>query len=348
MKRVLLYPVSLLLVLFSCKKDEGNFVAAGGPTPYSLVIPQGLPQLSIPVDNPLTVEGVSLGKRLFYDPILSGDNTISCASCHRQQYAFTDSTLQFSIGIDLLPGTRNAMPLFNLGYARNFFWDGGATNLESQVIRPIMNPVEMHEDLANCIAELQAHPEYPLLFYKAFKTDSITTALLMKAVAQFERTILSAGSKYDAVQRGQASFTAAEQRGLDIFTDFQKGDCTHCHTLGSTFTDFEYRNTGLDSIAVDSGRARITLLPADLGRFKTPSLRNIELTAPYMHDGRFQTLQEVMDHYNTGFHYAANLDPNLRSATKGRMSQQDMDDVIAFLKSLTDHSLLTNPAFQPD
>ena len=203
MKRVLLYPVFPSLSPVFLQKDDGNFVAAGGPTPYSLVIPQGLPQLSIPVDNPLTVEGVSLGKRLFYDPILSGDNTISCASCHRQQYAFTDSTLQFSIGIDLLPGTRNAMPLFNLGYARNFFWDGGATNLESQVIGPIMNPVEMHEDLANCIAELQAHPEYPLLFYKAFKTDSITTALLMKAVAQFERTILSAGSKYDAVQRAR-------------------------------------------------------------------------------------------------------------------------------------------------
>lgn len=348
MKQLLPLVLILSTLLASCRKDEVNSAVASGPTPYALVIPRGLPPMQIPPNNPLTVEGVALGKKLFYDPILSGDNTISCGSCHRQSFAFTDSTLQFSIGIDQVAGTRNAMPLFNLGYARNFFWDGGAANLESQVIGPITNPVEMHEDLANCIAELRAHPEYPGLFKAAFGTDSITTALMMKAVAQFERTILSGNSKYDAVQRGEANFTPEEQRGLDLFTDFQKGDCTHCHTLGSTFTDFEYRNTGLDSIPVDSGRAHITLLPADLGRFKTPSLRNIELTAPYMHDGRFNTLQEVMDHYNTGFHYTANLDPNLRNSTKGRMSPQEMDDIIAFLKTLTDYSLLTNPIFQPE
>jgi cytochrome c peroxidase len=348
MKRFLLLGTAVLLTLWACHKDEGEYTAGGGPTPYVLAIPRGLPPMPIPADNPLTVEGVALGKRLFYDPILSGDNTQSCASCHRQSFAFTDSTLQFSIGIDQRAGNRNAMPLFNIGYARNFFWDGGAANLETQVLGPITNPLEMHEELANCIAELRADPEYPNLFLKAFGTDSITTALLMKAIAQFERTILSGNSKYDAVQRGTATFTAAEQRGRDIFTDFQKGDCTHCHTLGSTFTDFEYRNTGLDSIAVDSGRARITLLPADLGRFKTPSLRNVELTGPYMHDGRFTTLQQVMDHYNTGFHYPPNLDPNLRSAVKGRMTQQDMDDLIAFMKTLTDYDLISDPRFQPE
>lgn len=348
MKRFLLLGTAVLLTLWACHKDEGEYTAGGGPTPYVLAIPRGLPPMPIPADNPLTVEGVALGKRLFYDPILSGDNTQSCASCHRQSFAFTDSTLQFSIGIDQRAGNRNAMPLFNIGYARNFFWDGGAANLETQVLGPITNPLEMHEELANCIAELRADPVYPNLFLKAFGTDSITTALLMKAIAQFERTILSGNSKYDAVQRGTATFTAAEQRGRDIFTDFQKGDCTHCHTLGSTFTDFEYRNTGLDSIAVDSGRARITLLPADLGRFKTPSLRNVELTGPYMHDGRFTTLQQVMDHYNTGFHYPPNLDPNLRSAVKGRMTQQDMDDLIAFMKTLTDYDLISDPRFQPE
>ncbi|MEY4595415.1 MAG: hypothetical protein RIQ47_1825 [Bacteroidota bacterium] len=328
---------------YSCKEDE--LPTADGPTPYPLVIPASLPGFPIPNDNPLTVEGVELGRKLFYDPILSGNNTQSCGSCHNQGDGFTDHQLQYSTGIDGISGDRNSMPLFNIGYARDFFWDGGATTLESQAVAPIVNPIEMHEDIVNALGELSSHPEYPALFKKAFSTDSITISLVMKAIAQFERTLLSGNSKYDRYVRGQATLTPQEQNGLTVYRAAAKGDCTHCHTLGGTFTDFGYRNTGLDSIAADSGRARITLNPLDLGRFKTPTLRNISVTAPYMHDGRFATLQEVLDHYNTGFHYPVNLDPNLRAAVKGRMSAQEMADLIAFLETLTDTDFLTNPAY---
>lgn len=339
------YGILLLIaaaLISGCKKKDDPV----GPTPYNLVIPEGLPKMNIPANNPLTVEGVALGRKLFYDPILSGNNTISCGSCHKQNFAFVDSTLQLSVGIDNVPGTRNAMPIFNLGYStKGFFWDGGATDLESQVIAPIENPVEMHESLSNALAELNNHPEYPALFYAAFGTDSITTSLLMKAIAQFERTLVSGNSKFDKYQRGEATLTAQELNGLNLYNDPNKGDCNHCHTMGSTFTDFEYRNTGLDSIAVDEGRYLITLNPNDKGRFKTPSLRNIALTAPYMHDGRFTTLDEAVEFYNTGFHYPANLDLNLKFAKKGRLSAQEKADIIAFLHTLTDTEFISNPAF---
>lgn len=346
MKKVV-FALSILLwlslfLLNACKKDDTNT----GPTPYTLVIPQGLPNMPIPANNPLTVEGIALGRKLFYDPILSGNNTQSCGSCHKQNFAFVDSSLQFSIGIDNQPGTRNAMPLFNLGWNnKGFFWDGGATDLESQVIGPIQNPVEMHESLPNAISELRAHTEYPALFKAAFGTDSITVPLLMKAIAQFERTLISGNSKYDQYLRGLATLTPQELNGLDLYTNMSKGDCNHCHVLGSTFSDFEFRNTGLDSIPVDKGRGMITLNAADDGKFKTPSLRNIALTAPYMHDGRFSDLTQVLNFYNTGFHYTANLDVTLQTAVKGRLSQQEMLDIIAFLNTLTDTDFITNPAF---
>ncbi|HNP49937.1 MAG TPA: cytochrome c peroxidase [Bacteroidia bacterium] len=349
MKALEILTVSLLLILINaCKKDSAEdpvVTTTDGHTHIHIPIPPGLPALNIPADNPTTVEGIALGRKLFYDNILSGDNSMSCASCHKQSYGFTDSTLQFSVGIDHLPGVRNAMPLFNIGYAHGFFWDGGAADLESQVIGPIQNPLEMHEELSNCISELNNSTVYPPLFQIAFGTSTITTPLVMKAIAQFERTMLSANSKFDKFQLGQATLTAQETNGMNLFSDPAKGDCNHCHILGSTFTDFEYRNNGLDSVSADSGRARITLRSTDMGKFKTPSLRNIEVTAPYMHDGRFQTLEQVLNHYNTGFHYAANLDPNLQAIQKGRMNQQEMDDIIAFLKTLTDHEFLSNPAF---
>lgn len=344
-KVVIALSVLLWLCLFflnACKKDD----TTAAPTPYNLVIPAGLPPMQIPAGNPLTVEGVLLGRKLFYDPILSGNNTQSCGSCHKQKFAFVDSSLKYSVGIDNLPGTRNAMPLFNLGWnTKGLFWDGGATNLESQVIAPILNPLEMHDLLPNVINKLRGHSEYPALFKAAFGTDSITVSLLMKAIAQFERTLISGNSKYDRYVRGTESLTPQELNGLNLYTDMSKGDCNHCHVLGSTFTDFEYRNTGLDSIAVDKGRALVTLNPTDDGKFKTPTLRNIALTAPYMHDGRFSNLNEVLNFYNTGFHYTQNLDLNLQTAVKGRLSTQDMLDIIAFLNTLTDTEFTTNSSF---
>ena len=335
----ILFVIPLLFV--ACDKGEDEIPAA---TPYTLVIPQGLPPMNIPSNNPLTVEGVALGKRLFYDPILSANNTQSCASCHLQETGFSESS-QFSTGIDGIQGERNAMPLMNLGWQTKFFWDGGANGLESQVIGPITNPIEMHETMENVVAKLNAHAEYPELFKAAFGSAEASSQNIMRAIAQFERTLISGNSKYDQYMRGETFLSSQELNGLSLFTDMEKGDCSHCHSLGSTFSDFEFRNTGLDSIPLDEGRYLITLNQGDRGKFKTPSLRNVELTAPFMHDGRFQTLLECVQHYNTGFRYSANLDPNLSFAVKGRMTQQEMEDLVAFMKTLTDMEFVNNPAF---
>lgn len=342
MKKIIVAILFLVPILFvACDKGEDEVPAA---TPYTLVIPQGLPPMNIPSNNPLTVEGVALGKRLFYDPILSANNTQSCASCHLQETGFSESS-QFSTGIDGIQGERNAMPLMNLGWQTKFFWDGGANGLESQVIGPITNPIEMHETMENVVAKLNAHAEYPELFKAAFGSAEASSQNIMRAIAQFERTLISGNSKYDQYMRGETFLSSQELNGLSLFTDMEKGDCSHCHSLGSTFSDFEFRNTGLDSIPLDEGRYLITLNQGDRGKFKTPSLRNVELTAPFMHDGRFQTLLECVQHYNTGFRYSANLDPNLSFAVKGRMTQQEMEDLVAFMKTLTDMEFVNNPAF---
>jgi len=342
MKKIIVAFIFIAPLLFvACDKGEDEVPAA---TPYTLVIPQGLPPMNIPSNNPLTVEGVALGKRLFYDPILSANNTQSCASCHIQETGFSETT-QYSTGIDGIEGNRNAMPLINLGWQTKFFWDGGANGLESQVIGPITNPIEMHETMANVVAKLNAHAEYPDLFKAAFGSAEASSQNIMRAIAQFERTLISGNSKYDQYMRGETFLSSQELNGLSLFTDMEKGDCSHCHSLGSTFSDFEFRNTGLDSLPVDEGRYLITLNSNDRGKFKTPSLRNVELTAPFMHDGRFQTLLECVQHYNTGFRYSANLDPNLSFAVKGRMTQQEMEDLVAFMKTLTDEEFVNNPAF---
>ncbi len=337
--------IALVTTINACKKDI-NPDAIYGLTPYNLVIPKGLPAMTIPANNPMTVEGVALGRKLFYDPILSGNRTMSCASCHNQSYAFTDSNKQHSTGIDGIQGPRNAMNLFNLGYQKNFFWDGGAADLESQVIGPIKNPVEMHEDLNNALHKLNTDPVYPAMFKRVFGGDTISATMLMRAIAQFERTLISGNSRYDKYKRGEITLTAQELNGMALFEDGAKGDCTHCHALGGTFSDFDFKNNGVDSIYTDAGRYRITLLASDSGKFKTPSLRNIAITAPYMHDGRFATLQQCLDHYNTGFHYTKYLDPVLQIKPKGRMTAQDMTDIIAFLNTLTDTEFVNNPDFK--
>ncbi len=345
-QKIIILLFAIFIWIYACKKDlaVNNNIENPEPTPYPFISPLGLPPMPIPADNPLTVEGVALGRKLFYDPILSANNTQSCASCHRQQYAFTDSTLQFSVGITGAMGTRNAPALINLGWEKKFFWDGGAATLEDQVIGPITNPLEMHDTLTRVIEKLQ-HSAYPALFKKAFGTDSITTKLLMKAIAQFERTMVSANSKYDQFVQKKVMLNESEWRGLQLFQDGNKGDCNHCHVVGSTFTDFDYKNNGLDSVFKDEGRYRITLNPADMGKFKTPTLRNIALTAPYMHDGRFKTLGEVIDFYNSGFHYSPTLDVNISLIAKDRLTPLDKADLIAFLNTLTDQDFVNDPRF---
>jgi len=340
--RLLHFSLALLVFVAACKREQ-NDAPANSLTPYTLVIPKGFPPMQIPADNPLTLEGIALGKMLFNDPLLSGNNTQSCASCHVRKFGFSDSTNRFSTGIDGLQGPRNAMPLFNLGWATQFFWDGGAANLETQVAGPIENPLEMHQNLALLLDELNAHATYPALFKQVFGGDRIGTSMVMRAIAQYERTLISGNSKYDQYLRGEATLTASELNGLNLYSDMAKGDCNHCHVLGSTFSDFEYRNTGLDSIAVDKGRELITLNPLDRGRFKTPTLRNIAATGPYMHDGRFSSLEECVEHYNTGFRYTENLDPNLEHAVRGRLNASEVQDIVAFLHTLTDEEFLNAP-----
>lgn len=334
----------MAIYLTACRVDP-SFSDGHEHTHYNINLPASLPPMPIPSYNPMTVEGVALGRKLFYDNLLSANNSMNCGSCHQLRNYFVDSNLAHSTGIDGIAGTRNAMPLFNIGWAKNFFWDGGAADLETQVIGPITNPIEMHETMDNVVSKLQNHPEYPSLFKKAFGTDQISSKYIMYAIAQFERTLISGDSKFDRWIAGKEALTAEEQRGLEIYLNENKGDCAHCHAYGSTFTDFEYRNTGLDSIPVDKGRALITLISTDEGKFKTPSLRNIAMTAPYMHDGRFKTLRECIDHYNTGFKYTKNLAAELLPKPKGRMSEQDINDLMAFLRTLTDYNFVNQTQF---
>jgi cytochrome c peroxidase len=337
--------IAFFVIVCGCKKEVVPGTSTDA-TPYPFTKPSNLPAVEIPANNPMTYEGIKLGKKLFYDPILSGNNTLSCGSCHNQENGFTDNNKQYSFGINGEIGVRNSMPLFNLVYDRHFFWDGGASDLESQVAGPITNPIEMNQDIAELLQELNSDAVYPSLFKKAFGSLPITSNMVLRAIAQFERTMISSNSKFDQYIRNEVAFTEAETRGMNLFSDMQKGDCNHCHTLGGTFTDYDFRNTGLDSVYTDQGRYIITGLASDIGKFKTPSLRNIAVTAPYMHDGRFTSLTQCVEHYNTDFHYTQNIDPVLASSVKGRLNQNEISDIVAFLNTLTDTDFLNNPQFK--
>lgn len=352
--------------LVSCQREEEqnapdpiavDTTSKFKPTPYTLKIPYGFPSLTIPVNNPLTVEGVALGKKLFHDKLLSVDNSISCASCHKQEFAFVDNA-KFSTGVDGKIGLRNAMPLFNLGWAEmfnptahRFMWDGGNPDLENQVIAPIQNPLEMNQGLSALEQKLRAHPEYPALFKKAFGVDSVTIKYVMYAIAQFERTLISAGSKYDKYKQGLVDLTEQELNGLSIFSREEKGGCFHCHGNDRSpfFTNYRFHNNGLDSIPTDKGLGAITDIAEDNGKFKVPSLRNLAFTAPYMHDGRFTTLEEVVEFYNSGVKSGLTTDQNLKNhvAQGGlKLTEQDKKDLIAFLNTLNDYEFLVNENFK--
>ncbi|MBT8244326.1 MAG: cytochrome-c peroxidase [Winogradskyella sp.] len=352
-----IYILILISLLLSCSSDndEGYSPLEITPTPVNLEIPQIfsnniLPPV-IPTENPLTEQGIALGKRLFFDRILSGDQTISCASCHSPQNAFTDDT-PTSIGIDGINGTRNSMPLFNLAwnYNERFAWDGKELSLERQALEPVENPIEMHSDWGDVVSRLQNHPEYPQLFEEAFETTMITKELTVKAIAQFERTLISANSKFDRYTLGQTALTTQELNGLDVFLREDKGDCFHCHGSPNNplWTNNDFHNNGLDATFTDLGLGAVTGDPNDNGKFRTPSLRNLAFTAPYMHDGRFATLEEVIDFYSEGLQNSATIDPLMKNVTQGgvQLSDEDRADLKVFLLSLSDPSFLTNPAFQ--
>ena len=348
MQRLIVGGICLIL-FFSCKLKEQNSWKSTTfqPTPFHLEEPSNFVKMHIPPDNPLTEEGVALGEKLFFETALSLDSSISCASCHLPSLAFTDGKA-FSLGVKQQKAKRSAMSLLNIGYHHTgLFWDGRVQTLEEQALEPVENPIEMASEWQEVERRLQASNEYLGLFRAAFGIETkeeLNRFLVAKALAQYQRTLISANSKYDQIARGEIQFSPSELRGMTIFfdadIDMPNGECAHCH-LDPLFTTLEYLNNGLDEAKdlndfKDKGRGGITKNRFQNGMFKIPSLRNIELTAPYMHDGRFETLEEVIDHYNSGGHYAENANPNVLPL---HLNEQDKHDLIAFLKTLTDSSL---------
>lgn len=325
--------------------------------PYNLDYPRNFgSRYTLPKENPLTAEGVALGRLLFYETKMSRNGQISCATCHRQELAFTDGRT-FSIGVDGTPTSRNSMSLGNLLWVRNLFWDGRAKSLETQAIVPMTDPHEMGQTLEVTSKKLQATLLYPPIFELVFGSENITGARIAKALAQFERTLITDDSPYDQYLRGVYEPTPQELRGMQLFMNapdpdqgIRGGNCFQCHGGPKTYLEL-FHNNGLDSIPNDLARERITGFKTDRGRFRVPTLRNIALTAPYMHDGRFQNLEEVLDHYNSGIMESETLSPVLRNATNNPsqndlgLTKEEMRDIIAFLYMLTDSTFLTNPKF---
>jgi cytochrome c peroxidase len=291
-------------------------------------------------NNPLTLDGFNLGRYLFYEPMLSSNNTIACSSCHQQFAAFSHSGHDVSHGINGLLGIRNAPTLQNLNWNTSFLWDGNIGDLEAMPLFPITSHVEMDENMTNIISKLSASGKYKQLFTNAFGDDVVNTQRIFKAIAQFMGTMYSYNSKYDKVKAGSQSFTSQEQAGYSIFT--QK--CASCHTE-PLFTNYQYKNIGL-SINVaynDSGRAHATNDPSDRYKFKTPTLRNVEKSGPYMHDGRYSSLSQCLNNHFTSVGYIATTDPQILAGIN--LTTQNVNDLIAFLKTLTDTKYLTAQRF---
>jgi cytochrome c peroxidase len=322
---------------FSCaqkQKPTQNYL--------SFKIPKGWPKPFYDFkNNALTDLRFELGKKLFYDKRLSVDGTISCESCHHQSMAFADAGKTVSVGITSLNGTRNTPGLFNLAWNKTFMWDGGVNHIEFQPIVPITSEIEMGENLEAVILKIRNDKIYKQLFKDAYDSDSITSQLLLRAFAQFLGTLVSADSKYDKVRRGEnkISFSNSEQSGYTLFQQ----NCVTCHKE-PLFTDYSFRNNGIgiDELK-DPGRFVITQVPSDSLKFKVPSLRNIQFTAPYMHDGRFKTLEEVLDYYSTSVKHK-NSDTEITRITN--LSQFEKKELISFLKTLSDSSFLSNPHYK--
>lgn len=346
MKR-LLFILILANVLMGCRKSEELPQPVYAPIPYELSLPSHFPEMVIPEDNPLTVQGVYLGRHLFWDTRLSGDNTMACATCHLPQFSFSDNH-PTSIGIDGEYGTRNTMVLQNIAWANDYFWDGRAKTLEEQVLLPVENPIEMHETWSHFMDEIRDDEKYKTMFFEAFGVVAFDSTHAAKAMAQFLRTMVSCNSKYDRIIQGEEAFTIQEQAGFDSFNALSGGDCFHCHG-GSLTTDFSYKNNGLDAVPIDTGRGLVTGDPNDYYKFKVPPLRNIEYSAPYMHDGRFATIDEVISHYSIGLEPTSpNISPLMEFASQGgvQLTPQEIAELKAFLLTLSDPDFINNPDFQ--
>lgn len=346
---------AVIFLCMACSSSDDGYVPVT-VTPAPLQIPEifqmYLAEPVIPTDNPQTVEGISLGRKLFFDPILSLDQTQSCASCHQPQKAFTDG-LPLSIGIAGQEGTRNSMPLHNLAwnYSQKLNWDGSAISLEQQLSGPITNPFELNNTWSQVISSLQNHDQYPELFEQAFGTPAIDSVLVSRAIAQFLRTLISADSPFDRYLLGDENAISAEAKeGFQVFMAEDRGDCFHCHgnSFNPLWTDNTFHNNGLDEFFTDLGLGGVSGDPFDNGKFRAPSLRNLAYTGPYMHDGRFETLDEVINHYSEGLVYSETIDPLMKYIAQGgvQLSEEDKMYLKAFLLSLSDPNFINNPDFQ--
>lgn len=311
-------------------------------TPYPFKVKRGFPVPNLPEDYPLTKERVDLGAALFHDLRLSKNNSLSCASCHQDGHAFSDPD-KLSIGANGESGRRQSMPLFNLAWKKQFFWDGRANSLREQALMPIEDHLEMDESIENVLAKLSDDTSYPAQFEAAYGSSEISGERIGIAIEQFLLTITSYDSRFDQALAGSASLTEEEKRGFELFmTEFDPrrglrgADCFHCHS-GPFFSTHRFHNNGL-ALTDDTGLMEVTSAESDRGKFVTPSLRNVALTAPYMHDGRFSTLEEVVEHYASGIERSETLDPNL-SKHPGPgipLSGEDKRALVAFLHTLTD------------
>lgn len=312
-------------------------------------IPTEVKHFFIPESFPLPVYDLSgqysaskfdLGKKLFFDPILSQDSTISCSSCHLPSAAFSDPGSALSTGINFSVGKRNSPSLINLAWQPNFMWDGGVNHIEVQPLAPLTNPLEMGTSMTPIIVKLNQNNEYKIAFEKAFDTDTITSAYLFKALAHYMSCLISSDSRYDQFIRGEIMFSNSELNGMNLFQQ----NCSGCH-VPPLFTDYSYRNNGIGWLpfSPDAGRYIITLNDVDSLKFKVPTLRNVEVSFPYMHDGRINTLEEVVDHYASGNHHP-DVDPSISSIT---LSSTEKTDLVNFLKTLTDPTFLNNNYLKP-
>jgi len=318
--------------------EQANILPIGKPV--EIKAPLGLPPVPVPADNPPTEETIALGRRLYYDPQLSVDSTVSCASCHAPQFAFADHR-QFSRGVGGKLGTRKAPTVINSAYSPLQFWDGRAASLEEQAKGPMANPVEMAHSLKGVEERLQADANYPELFKKAWGSDRITIDMVAKSIASFERTVVAGDSPFDRFFYGHDShaLSAAAQRGLKIFKAKDKGNCEVCHTIGkdsALFTDGKFHNLGVGADTrgnlADLGRYNISKVEADKGSFKTPSLRNLANRGPYMHDGTFPTVKDTLSHYVGGGNWNPYLDKEIHSLD--RLTFDEREDLLAFLDAL--------------
>jgi len=334
----------LLPLIVSCSEDDSaDYVNV----PLSVDVPSNFPAIAYNLSlNPPTEKGFELGKKLFYDGRLSSDGIVSCGFCHMQEYAFTHHGHTVSHGVNNATGTRNAPPIQNLAYQTTFMWDGATNNLDLQPLIPLTSVIEMDGNLTSIVTMMKGDATYKKLFKAAFTDGQINTENMLKALSQFMVMVTSSNSRFDKYRRGEAggTLTPDELAGYALFN----AKCTSCHAT-DLMTDNSFRNNGLavNPLVNDVGRYRATELASDYYKFKVPSLRNVEKSAPYMHDGRFGTLDAVLEHYNSGVVNSATLDPLLnKNGTLGiPLTPDEKLQLIAFLKTLTDNQYLTDARF---